>query len=151
MACFNTFNMVSGKECSIMIKGEKRRQFLMRSYGLWLFGKSCVPAVLSFHHTFVPVIIVCATFCSYFYHWMRGKNSLVSLGPMAKFSPAFIPRKEFGRAVNVIVLQSKFGGPEFKSRPCPDLFTKSQDFLKKSSITQNIQTANCFASDQLDS
>lgn len=72
----------------------------------------------------------CGTFCSYFYHWMRGKNSLVSLGPVAEFSPAFTARKKFGRAVNAMVFQSKFGGPEFKSRPCPDFFTKSQVFSK---------------------
>ena len=85
---------------------------------------------------------------------MWGKNSLVSLGPIAEFSPAFTARKEFGRAVNAMVLQTKFGGPEFKSRPCPDLVpicSQNLKFFKKSSIMQNIQTANCFASGQLDS
>ena len=93
---------------------------------------------------------------------MRGKNSLVSLGPIAEFSPAFTAGKEFGRAVSAMVFQSKFGGPEFKSRvqvptlsrPSPDLVpicSQNLKFFKKSPITQNIQTANCFASGQLDS
>lgn len=62
---------------------------------------------------------------------MRGKNSLVSLRPIAEFSPAFKARKEFGRAVNAMVLQSKFGGPEFKSRPCPDQVPTLSRFVHK--------------------
>ena len=63
---------------------------------------------------------------------MRGKNSLVSLGPIAEFTnPAFTARKEFGRAVSAMVLQSKFGVQVLTTTACfPDLFTKSQVFKK---------------------
>lgn len=72
---------------------------------------------------------------------MWGKNSLVSLGPIAEFSPAFTARKEFGRAVNAMVLQSKFGGPEFKSRPCPDQVPTLSRFVHKiSSFLKNLRS-----------